>query len=72
MNFIYFLRDLCLTAREERGDNSGKSDLRKIEYLMVNSSIEVSQTSIEMTNMKHGKVTEGNERSFKFTDGGSL
>ena len=33
-------------------------DLIKIEYLMVNSWKECSETTLELTNMKHVKVKE--------------
>jgi hypothetical protein len=41
-------------------------DLQKIEYLMVNSWKECLKTTLELTNMKHIKVTEETEEVSSF------
>jgi hypothetical protein len=51
----------ALFTLKERGNNSGRWIFTKIEYLMVNSWKECSETTFELTNMKHVKVTEETE-----------
>jgi hypothetical protein len=51
---------------KERGNDTGRWIFMKIEYLMVNSWKECLETTLELTNMKHVKVTEETEEVSNF------